>query len=75
MTSSKILLPIALILCLASCNTEQKATLTERETLNDSMATSEIKPADTGIKPVDHIPPIGIGQSSGIKRERKFYIR
>ena len=78
MTPIKILLAATFVLGLASCSsTTEQTEQAENNSPNDSMATSEIKQIDTGIRAVDYIPPIGTGQSSAgnVKRERKFYIR
>ena len=77
MTPIKILLAATFVLGLASCSSTEQAEQAENISPNDSMATSEIKQIDTGIRAVDYIPPIGTGQSSAgnVKRERKFYIR
>jgi hypothetical protein len=77
MRTPKILLFTLLPLSLASCNTEAELEVTKRNSPNDSMATTEIRRIDSGVKQVEYIPPIGTGQSSAgnVKRERKFYIR
>lgn len=71
MTSTKILLVASLAFSLASCSAEAEIESSEE------LVTSGKQQIDSGIKPMDYIPPIGTGQSSAgnIKRERKFHIR
>ncbi|MBC7486303.1 MAG: hypothetical protein H7282_06095 [Cytophagaceae bacterium] len=77
MTHVKIIFVASIVFILASCSSESESEMLERDAPNDTIATSEIKQIDSGIRAADYIPPIGTGQSSAgnVKRERKFHIR